>query len=552
MSAYSSAIDAFKRGDLSRARELATTELETAPTPQLHHLLGLIDCRQGRLAQGVEHLKAAVQGEPTNGAFQVMLARALIDCGRSRDVLEMSEPAGASSPDALALIHARAEAAQQTGDSAAAITAWRAIAKARETDARAWINLARLLLREPEFEEAEQAYRRALAIAPSDRDALGELALLYDRTGQAKAMAELLEQARCAGVGQEQLPLAWATLEQQRDNSGRALALLSTRAPQRDAIRWHRLKAKAHDSLGNSREAFAEMAAMNRATADYAAWRRRAAAYRAQLRSLADTITPGWAAGIPALAPEGRQPVFLLGFPRSGTTLLDTFLMGHPDISVIEERPLLFDILAEVGGIENLVATDTETLRGARERYLRRLEQEAGGDSAIIIDKFPLNMVAAPLIHALFPGAGIIFAERHPCDAVLSGFMQAFVANLGMASFLDISDAADFYDACMNVWTASCSALPLNVRTVRYESLVADPEATLHPVIEFLGIGWDSQLLDHQRTAASRGHIPNTSHDQVTKPLNTAAVERWRKYEKEMAPVLPRLLAWAERLGYSD
>jgi Flp pilus assembly protein TadD len=550
MSAFSSAIDAFRRGDLPRARELATRQLEAAPTPQLHHLLGLLDCREGRLAKGVEHLEAAVAGEPANTAFQVMLARALIDFGRSRDVLQMTEPAGCSSPDALALWHARAEAAQKVDDSAAAISAWRAIANARKSDARAWINLGRLLLREGAFEDAGQAYRRALAISPSDPDAIGELALLYDRISQSESMAAILEGAAAAGVGQEQLPLAWAILEEQRGNSKKALDLLSSPAPPRDAIRWHRLKAKIHDSLGNSAKAFGEMAAMNRATPDYAAWRRRAAAYRAQLHSLAGAITQEWAAGVPSLAPEGRQPVFLLGFPRSGTTLLDTFLMGHRDILVIEEQPLLFDVLGEVGSIENLAAIDVETLRGARERYLRRLEEEADDGSPIIIDKFPLNMAAAPLIHVLFPSAPIIFAKRHPCDTVLSGFMQAFVANLGMASFLDIRDSADFYDACMSVWSASCSALPLNVHTVRYESLVADPAATLRPVVEFLGLSWDGQLLDHQRTAVRRGHIPNTSHDQVTKPLNTAAVERWRKYEKELEPVLPQLLPWAERLGY--
>jgi Flp pilus assembly protein TadD len=553
MSDFSSATDAFERGDLKTAREYAQSAVDSDPAPRWHHLLGLIDCREGQPAKGVEHLQTAVDGEPGNAAFQAMLARALIDCGRFRDVLDMAEPGEACSPATLALWHTRAEAGQRIGDAAAAIIAWRAIANARPGEPRGWINLARLLLHQRQYDEAEQAYRRALELAPADADASGELALLYDRTGKADLMAEVLERAASSGVGRDRLPLAWAALEYRRGNSNEALELLSSPASPKDPIRWHAFKAKVQDSLGNTREAFDEMVAMNRATPNYAEWRRRAASYRSQLRRLAQSVTPAWGERIPTLEPERPQPVFLLGFPRSGTTLLDTFLMGHRAIEVIEEQPLLFDSVAEIGGIEKLPAVDADTLRKARDRYTRGLAKEARESGcAVVIDKFPLNMVAAPLIHALFPGAPILFAQRHPCDCVLSGFMQAFVANLGMASFLDIADAADFYDVCMSVWTASCVALPLNVHIVRYESLVENPEATLRPVIEFLGLDWDEKLLDHQRTAVGRGHIPNTSYDQVTRPLNTAAVERWRRYEEELAPVLVLLLGWARRHGYED
>ena len=116
-------------------------------------------------------------------------------------------------------------------------------------------------------------------------------------------------------------------------------------------------------------------------------------------------------------------------------------------------------------------------------------------------------MLAAPLIHLLFPGARVIFAQRHPCDAMLSGFMQSFSPNLGMAHFLDIADAADFYDAAMAVWTASQAALPLNVHTVVYEELVRDPEAVLRPLLGFLGREWDARVLDHRATARTRGAI---------------------------------------------
>ena len=99
---------------------------------------------------------------------------------------------------------------------------------------------------------------------------------------------------------------------------------------------------------------------------------------------------------------------------------------------------------------------------------------------------------------------------------------------------------------------ASCEALPLTIHTLVYEDLVSDPEAALKPLIDFLGLEWRAELLDHRATAKSRGAIITPSYDQVVQPLNKAPSGRWRRYEEQLAPVLPVLLPWAERLGYAD
>ena len=159
-------------------------------------------------------------------------------------------------------------------------------------------------------------------------------------------------------------------------------------------------------------------------------------------------------------------------------------------------------------------------------------------------------MLAPRFIHTFFPDAKFIFAQRHPCDCVLSSFMQAFSLNESMACFLDLKTAADFYDAAMSVWTRCTEVLPLDVHSLVYEDLVADPEATLRPLVEFLGLEWQAELLDHRATARSRGAISTPSYDQVAQPLSRKASGRWRRYEKQLEPVLPVLLPWAERLGY--
>lgn len=331
--------------------------------------------------------------------------------------------------------------------------------------------------------------------------------------------------------------------------------------PGPDPVRWNRLRAKIADAAGDSEEAFEATMAMNRATKDYSGnfvdfdeWRRRAAEYRDRLRGLANLITPSWGARVPRLSePSPRQVAFLVGLPRSGTTLLDTFLMGHPGTAVLEEQELVGAAARVAGPIEELPRIGKDRLEKAKATYFDALHKHVSGKfEGIVVDKFPLNMLAGPFIEAMFPRAPIIFAQRHPCDVVLSGFMQSFVPNLGMASFLDIRDAADFYDAVMRVWTSSREAMALQVHTVVYEDLVRDPESSLRPALDFLGLDWDERVLDHRRTARERGAITTPSYDQVTEPLTSRPVGRWKQYRKQLEPVLPVLLPWAERLGYSD
>jgi hypothetical protein len=188
-------------------------------------------------------------------------------------------------------------------------------------------------------------------------------------------------------------------------------------------------------------------------------------------------------------------------------------------------------------------------LRKARTLYFGLLANELGRDfGGLVVDKFPLDMGLAPLIEAILPQAPMIFAQRHPCDVVLSGFLQPF----GTVNFSNIEAAADYYDAMMSIWTAARETLGLNVHTVIYEELVADPEATLRPLIAFLGLDWDDRILDHTRTAKTRGTIVTPSYDQVTEPVSTRPVGRWKRYAKQLEPALPTLLPWAERLGYRE
>jgi hypothetical protein len=245
----------------------------------------------------------------------------------------------------------------------------------------------------------------------------------------------------------------------------------------------------------------------------------------------------------------------MVGFPRSGTTLLDTVLRSHPDIVVVEEMPLIERVKTELGQpptFATLDALEPDGILRLRAAYLDELRHHLGDGlkDRLVVDKLPLNLVNAGLIHRVFPEAKFIVALRHPCDCVLSCFMQNFRLNDAMANFLDLKQAARLYDLAMTLWMQYQQKLGLDVGYLKYEDLVLDLRSATEPLLGFLGLKWDDALMNYQETALSRGRINTPSYNQVTQKLYTQASGRWQNYRAQMAPVLPILEPWSEQWGY--
>jgi hypothetical protein len=218
---------------------------------------------------------------------------------------------------------------------------------------------------------------------------------------------------------------------------------------------------------------------------------------------------------------------------------------------------MVSDMIGQLSGPHNIAALanlSDEKASELQEVYFDALNRYGAdqdfSNASVIVDKLPLNMNEVPLIRRVFPNARFIFALRHPCDCILSCYMQSFKSNIAMDAFLTLENAADLYDLSMNNWRMAVELLEIPHVTVRYESLIDNIEGQVMPVIEHLGLDWDSSLLDHKTTALSRGVISTPSREQVTRPLYHRSRYRWRNYEAQLAPVMDKLTPWISYWGY--
>ncbi len=258
----------------------------------------------------------------------------------------------------------------------------------------------------------------------------------------------------------------------------------------------------------------------------------------------------------PADDTTGIAPVFLVGFPRSGTTLLDQILASHPRIVVLEERETLRDVLNDHAisdsRLTEFAHCDDGVLQKYRDGYWARVSgcmPERPRDK-LFIDKLPLNTMMLPLIHRLFPSARIIFAVRDPRDVVLSCFMQSFEPNAAMRHFFTLQSTVRYYTAVMEVGRQALSVFPGCMHRLRYEDLVEDTAAEAGRLLAFLGVEWEPAVLEFHKTAQQR-RINTPSYHQVTQPIYKSARQRWRNYAGHLQPVLPQLQAFVDYFGYS-
>ena len=486
-------------GDYPGAHAFLRRALILAPgDPLILGAIGSVLRKEGRLDDALAVLDRAIAAEPRHGA-------AWLERGYVLDALRSWDAARASYTHALTIDPQLAPALARLADIAA-----------KDGDREAGLVLA----------------RRALAIDPDEPTAVCAMAMMEieARDGvPAEARLSALLAGPCRG-----------------DDRTRALTLLG------DALDRQDRTAEAFDAYRHAQQNFRTVYAADLApTADRPSHRRFIERIAEQVRDTPPSVASSVATG-DAGAAVARH-VFLLGYPRSGTTLVENVLASAPDVIALEERDTLADtdgvLLHNDGTMPPLDALDPPLLTELRAAYWRRVQTMAGDMTGkTFVDMNPLNGVKLPLIARLFPEARILIMRRDPRDIVLSCFRINFTPSTAAWAFSDLEETARHYDALMQLTELCRERLPLAYHVVRYDRLVVDFEATIRMLADFIGLEWTEAFRRFDRTAQTRG-VRTASATQVRRGLFDGRGQ-WHRYAEQLAPALPILGPWIEQFGF--
>ncbi len=428
------------------------------------------------------------------------------------------------------------------------------------------LNLANALMDAGREAEAEEQYRQASTGAGNDVEAIHKMADGLERMNRLQGARHLTTVGLEIAPDHAGLNLVAARLDRREGASREGIARLqrfaATALDLKTTIERDTELGRLLDRAGEVDEAFrmfeaagrhkAEMFRVSGITKDLAL---------DEIAKMTSVLTPTWLESRGETVNGGFErpaPVFLIGFPRSGTTLLEQVLASHSAITTLEEKPVA-EMLTRIiddrhGGYPAALARlSSQAIRTLRQSYFQGVDgliRVAPGQT--FIDKFPLNLVRLPLLARIFPDARYILALRHPADAVLSGFMQNFSPNSAMANFCTLEDAAHFYDRAMGLWRRCAEMLPIAYHAVKYEDMVEDFDDEVKRLLDFLGLPWEAGVRQYHETSR-KGKVINTpSYHQVAEPIYRRAKERWRRYEPHLRAVAPILAPWAAYFGYAD
>lgn len=424
-------------------------------------------------------------------------------------------------------------------------------------------NLLGSIYREDEMnEQSELAFRKAFDLIPDFADALANLCLMLEESGQLEAALKASADGRERFPDDHRFSLVLAKCERQQGDGHQAIERLSAIDLEKETSA---LKVQIYYEMGRlwdrqdaAEEAFDCFSKANEITAANIPADIKKGFYpkilKASSRYYANSDFPASRTKAPD---DGMIPAFLIGFPRSGTTLLELTLAGHPHIAVMEEPPLIQELYADITGANLSYPMVLEHLDAPHIAKLRKayFERAAGytemTDKKVLINKHPLDTVFLPVIRAVFPDAKIIFSARHPVDVCLSCWMQEFQLNEGNVNFLRLDTTVDFYAACMDLWMRFQSEAAMDHLIVFYEDVVDNHQETASKAIRFLGLDWSDRVLDHIGTAKSIPRVNTASYHQVSEPIYVRSKNRWQKYRQNLTPILPKLARYVEHFGYT-
>ncbi|CAN5244095.1 hypothetical protein BH10PSE12_BH10PSE12_04200 [soil metagenome] len=509
---------ALERGDLPAAVEAARALALAQPDrPAGYFLLGMAAAEAGQVAKAVPMLEAAVERGPETEHL-AQLARLFILLRRDGEAGEAARKAltvGPADPltlDTIGCVLAR------LGDHEASIGPFGRAVTAEPSNLDFRYNLAAACGFTARTAEARAHYEKILKSDPGNARVHYALAILSRQTAQTHHVPRLE-------------------------------AALATAQKPEDRLRIQYALAKEQEDLGDAAEAFRNLSEANGA-------HKRTIGYDfAQDAAIFDAIERLFEEGAPAAWAGGGlgdpAPIFVVGMPRTGTTLVDRILSSHAAVGSAGELQAMPLGVKQLSGTRSRLVIDPETIAASAtvdphaigEAYLARASHHRPKDKARFVDKLPANFLYMGHIAHALPNARIVCLRRHPMDTVWSNFKNLFASQSAYYAYsYDLMDIARYYarfDRLMRLWER---LLPGQVLQLSYEALVFDQERETRRLLAHCGLDWDPACLSfHENKAA----VATPSAAQVRRPLNADAVARWKAHAVALAPVR----AWLEGQG---
>jgi len=523
------------RSDMPAAINMArSAKADGVAHPFVHHLVGMGLKDAGRFDEAIAELGLGLNLSPRDVGIMTTVGLCLMELDRRQEAAQVFEAAIKLDPTSAAANFGYGWAAENLGALDAAESAFKRALHFDPNHADALTGLSGLEVRRSDWEMARVHAQRALTINHRQTGAALNLARIElgvsDFDAAERRLRQIIDLPR---LGPLDMANARIMLGDALDGAGRYPEAFDAYAQGKSDMR--RLHARIFEAPGEPGARFVA---------------------NAILQEFVETPSQAWSAlvGRPTMLGQGGH-AFLLGFPRSGTTLLEQVLETHGDVVSLGEKPILLDAEVEFftrsGGVRRLAAIADDLLEPFRAAYWRRVG-EFGVDliGKMFIDKHPLYTVHLPLLAKMFPNAKVILAIRDPRDVVLSCFRRIFGMNASLYELTTMMGAARYYDTVMRAGSVYFDRLPMQVHRVRYEDLVAEFEQTSRELCDFLGMAWTADLASFAETARA-GRIFTPSATQVGRGLYAEGVGHWRRYAFALEPVLPILRPWIEAFGYA-
>lgn len=540
----------------------------------VHHLQAVVYEQVGQVRRGMQAVQRALKQQPENPLYNLTLAKLQYGLGRREAAEQTALRILARHPTTIAAHFQLGVwcSAQRRFREAEAY--YRDAIAVGANDAALYNNLATVLYEQERYAEAIDAYRQALALQPGYLNALVNLAncqkdagayadaietfqqVLSQRPGFAEAHIQLGEIHRIQGRLDEAADAYRAAIRQRSDftEAYRLLTMVTRQHRPADIAAMEALAtkplddnkrlhlqfalARVYEDEGQTDKVFPALLEANRL-------HRSRIDYAVQtdvdfMRRLQTLFSADFLARYADCPPSAATPLFIIGMPRSGTTLTESILASHPLVYGAGEIKMLADVVGATGAAypEGIAGLDCPTLAAMASDYQQRVAALNRDGKPFVVNKMPNNFLYLGLIYLLFPRARVIHCVREPIATCLSCFKQYFS---GWQPFAyDLEDLGRYYTAYHQLMAHWRRVLPGYMFELRYEALVQAPEQQIRALLAYCGLEWDEKCLAFDR---QQRQVRTASSAQVRQPIYQTSTDAWETYRDQMQPLIQQLQA---------